>query len=189
MTQNQQRIVLSAWDLLRGDLKAEPKEPFMCLALVRVVLEAAFWRGQWRLYDLHKTATVDQVKRESMTPYARDLERSLRDQGMALTLPRLDYIAPDGGRDAGRYVDLHQAQQLGLIQGGDIVFRHDVVADKNGVMIGHIGIVMPAGSGLMVLENAPRRDGALGRLHTYLGRLGLWPVTSVARFVPREPMP
>lgn len=102
MTSHQQRIILSGWDLIRGDLKAEPKEPFMCLALVRVVLEAAFWGGAWRFYDLHRTARVDLTKRASQDPYARDLERSLRDQGMSLTLPRVDYVAPDGARDAGR---------------------------------------------------------------------------------------
>lgn len=182
-------ILEAAYALLRGELrndpvdhKNEPPRPYFCLAMVRVVIERAFWKGAWRWYDGWRIILVDKDKRASRNPYARDMEASLRDLGQALILPRRDHENPDTGAvDRDRYVDINAAWNEGQIAPGDLAFRWDVVKDANGVWIGHVGIVMP---GKMVLENTPGRPGALGRGATYLGALGSWPVTSVIRFDP-----
>lgn len=175
MTPND-RIVQAAYALLRGDLKAEPPKPYFCLAMVRVVIEQAFYGGRFEWYSRFRTIVVNPTERASKEPYSRDLEASLRDLGHALILPR---TGPPG--DAERYVDVRSAWNEGHILPGDIAFRWDTVKDANGVWVGHVGIIMPGG---LLLENAPSRPGALGRGPTFLGPLGSWPITTVVRFDP-----
>lgn len=168
-----ERIVQAAYDVLRGDVQAEPKSSGLCLALVRVVIEHAFYGGAWRFYDLHRTVIVNPRERASQDPYARDMEASLRDQGMALPLPRVPY-----GNDLSRYID---PSALDTVEPGTLIFRWDTAKDRNGVYVGHVGIVMP---GRLVLENVANRYGALQRGPTTLSRLGAWPVTTVVRYQP-----
>lgn len=171
-----QRIVQTAYALLRGDLKAEPTDPGLCLQLVRVVIETALYAGRWILYPVYRTIVVEQAKRASQDPYARDLEASLRDRGMALDLPR---TGPAG--DPSRYVELAAADAQGLLEPGDLLFRWDTAPDRAGVYIGHVGLLMP---GQLVLENVRTRAGSLQRGPTTLAKLGTWPVTTVVRFTP-----
>lgn len=182
MTEANLKIVDRAYALLRGDLKAEPDAPYMCLALVRVVIESAFYGGRYAWYSDFRTIVVDRMTRESADPYARDMERSLRDDaGMGLILPRLPF---EGDRE--RYVDLVAALGEGQIVPGDLLWRWDAAPDRKGVNRGHVGILMPGG---LVLENAPvghPRGGALNRGPTHLTRLGVWPVTTVTRFDPEK---
>ena len=168
-----ERIVQTAYDVLRGDVQAEPKSSGLCLALVRVVIEHAFYGGAWRFYDLHRTVIVNQAERFSQDPYARDLEASFRDQGMAVTLPRWGI-----GLDPLRCV---HPDALAAVEPGSILFRWDTAKDRNGIYIGHTAIVMP---GRLVLENVASRYMALQRGPTTLSRLGAWPVTTVVRYQP-----
>lgn len=171
-----QRIVQTAYALLRGEFKAEPTSSGLCLQLVRVVIEAALYQGRWVLYPIYRTIVVEASTRASQDPYARDLEASLRDRGMALDLPR---TGPAG--DPSRYVDLVAANAQGLLEPGDLLFRWDTAEDKAGVYIGHVGILMP---GQLVLENVRTRAGGLQRGPTTLAKLGAWPATTVVRFTP-----
>lgn len=173
MTPNE-RIVQSAFALLRGEINAEPDEPGLCLALVRVVLEHAFWNGRWALYDRHRTHVVERASADA-SPWARDLERSLTRQGMALDLPRRPFEG-----DATRHVDLSAA--AGQLLPGDLLFRFDTARNRHGDFVGHVAILMP---GDLVLENVASRPGALSRGPTKLSRLGAWPVTTVIRFQPK----
>jgi hypothetical protein len=168
-----ERIVQAAYDVLRGDVPNEPRAAGLCLALVRVVIEHAFYGGAWRFYDLHRTVIVNPRERASQDPYARDMEASLRDQGMALPLPRIPY-----GNDLSRYID---PSALDTVEPGTLIFRWDTARDRNGVYVGHVGIVMP---GRLVLENVANRYGALQRGPTTLSRLGAWPVTTAVRYQP-----
>jgi len=169
-----ERIVQAAYDVLRGDVPNEPRVAGLCLALVRVVIERAFYAGQWRFYDLHRTVVVNPRERASQDPYARDMEASLREQGMALALPRAGV-----GPDPTRYV---HPDELARVEPGTLIFRWDTARDRNGVYVGHVGIVMP---GRLVLENVANRYGALQRGPTTLSRLGAWPVTTAIRFEPK----
>lgn len=171
-----QRIVDTAYALVRGELKAEPTSAGLCLQLARVVIEAALYQGRWVLYPVYRTIVVEPLKRASQDPYARDLEASLRDHGMALDLPR---TGPAG--DPARYVDLAAADEQGLLEPGDLLFRWDTAQDKAGVFIGHVGILMP---GSLVLENVRTRAGSLQRGPTTLAKFGAWPATTVVRFTP-----
>lgn len=176
-----ERIVAAAWDVIRGDAP-EPTDkdgraiPGMCLAQVRIIIERAFYGGHWRFYDLHRTIIVDRDRRASVTPYARDIEASLREQGMALTLPR---YGPPGA--PVRYVNLEHPDTLRAIEPGDLLFKFDTARDKNGVWIGHVAVAMPGG---LQLENVANRAGALRRGPLHLSRLGAWPVTTVVRYHP-----
>lgn len=168
-----ERIVQSAFALLRGEISVEPDEPGLCLALVRVVLEHAFWNGRWAFYDRHRSHIVERASADT-SPWARDMERSLTRQGMALNLPR----RPLEG-DAQRYVDLDAA--AAELQPGDLLFRWDTARNRAGDYVGHVAILLP---GNLVLENVAHRSGALQRGPTTLSRLGAWPVTTVVRFTP-----
>lgn len=178
---NNQKIVDAAWDVVRGDAP-EPTDKDgnaisgQCLAQVRIIIERAFYNGHWRFYDLHRTHIVDGDRRASLDPYARDMEASLRDQGMSLKLPR---YGPLGASQ--RYVDLSHEDTIRALRPGDLLFRFDVVPDRNGVWIGHVAILMP---GNLQLENVAHRAGALRRGPLHLSRLGSWPVTEVIRYQP-----
>ena len=172
MTPNE-RIVQAAYDVLRGDVDAEPHEAGLCLALVRVVIERAFYGGHWRFYDLHRSVVVQPDERASDAPYARDLEAALRAQGMAVSLAR---TGPAG--DPVRYVD---DDALRDVEPGVICFRWDTAKDRNGVYVGHVAIVLP---GRLILENVASRHGSLSRGPTKLSRLGAWPVTTVIQYEP-----
>ena len=156
-----ERIVQAAYDVLRGDVRDEPKGAGLCIALVRVVIERAFYAGQWRFDDLHRTVIVNPRERASQDPYASDMEASLRDQGMALPLPRVLC-----GNDLSRYID---PTALDTAQPGTLLFRWDTAKYRNGVYVGHGGILVP---GRLVLENVANRYGALQRGPTTLSRLG-----------------
>jgi len=168
-----ERIVQSAFALLRGEINAEPDEPGLCLALVRVVLEHAFWGGRWAFYDRHRSHIVERQSADT-SPWARDLERSLTRQGMALNLPRRPFEG-----DAQRYVDLDAA--AGELLPGDLLWRWDTARNRAGDYVGHVAILLP---GNLVLENVAHRPGSLQRGPTTLSRLGAWPVTTVVRFKP-----
>jgi len=172
MTPNE-RIIRSAFALLRSEINAEPDEPGLCLALVRVVLEHAFWDGRWALYDRHRSHVVERTGSDR-SPWARDMERSLTRQGMALELPRRPFEG-----DLARYVDLSAAADQLLP--GDLLFRWDTALNRHGDFVGHVAILMP---GQLVLENIANRPGALSRGPTKLSRFGAWPVTTVVRFQP-----
>lgn len=178
MTPNQ-RIVEAAYDVLRGEVPGEPTEAGMCLALVRVVIERAFYDGRWEFYERHRTVKVNELERASQDPYARDLEASLRGQGMAV--PALPRTGPPA--DPRRYVNLATALSLGLLEPGDLLFRWDTARDANDIYVGHVAILLP---GRLVLENVAHRAGALQRGPTTLSKLEAWQVTSVMRFRPRE---
>lgn len=157
-------VVDSAYKLLRGEIAA-PEKPGYCLKLVRLVVEDAYSLGSHGLYR-YRSRVVDADKRASRDPYARDMEASLRDQGMAVSQV---YDGP--------YVD----QEFAQLEPGDLLFRFDVAKDARGVYIGHVGVLMPGG---LVLENVTPRANSLSRGYTCLTPLWTWPVTTVVRFQP-----
>lgn len=179
MTANE-RIVTAAYAVLRGDTPAlEPRDdkgavkPGMCLAQVRLIVERALYGGRWAWYDAQRVIRVEEGKRASQEPYSRDMEASLRHLGLALDLPR----RPHGG-DPARYVDLAEATRRDLLKPGDLLFNWATAPDRNGVYVGHVAVLLP---GQLVLENIATRKGALAREATAISRLGVWPVTTVAR--------
>lgn len=139
----------------------------LCLQLVRLVVEDAYRLPSHGLYRW-RTHAVDGHLRASADPYARDMEKSLREAGMAVSQPYQE-----------RYVVLSEAD----LEPGDLLFRWDTAKDRNGVYVGHVGIYMP---GDFVLENInpALRPTAMKRGATALTPLGTWPVTTVIRFDP-----
>lgn len=179
MTPND-RIVSAAYAVLRGDNpNMEPRNAAgtviggMCLAQVRLIVERALYGGRYAWYAAQRVIRVQEAERASADPYARDMEASLRHLGLTLDLPRRAY-----GGDPTRFVDLFETTRRNLLLPGDLLFRWDVVPDANGVLIGHVAVLLP---GSLVLENVTTRPGAMKRGATTVSRLGAWPVTSVAR--------
>lgn len=174
MTTNE-KIVESAYEIIRGDGRRPPQSSGMCLGLVRIVVENALFDGAWRFYEWKTHEATG--KPPGRDPWARDMERSLTLARMAVPSHR---TGPDG--DPGRYVDL----TLSPPTPGDLLFRWDTAKDlDSGEFIGHVGLAMP---GRMVLENVSPsyREAHTGvwRGPTRLSPLGAWPVTTVVRFDP-----
>lgn len=157
-------VVNSCYRALYGLLEL-PAQSGLCLQLVRLVIEDAYDLGPGAFYAL-RTTVVDADKRASLEPYARDMERSLRDRGWAVSQPY-----------AGNYVNSRGATDL---KAGDLLFRWDIAKDARGVYVGHVGILMP---GSLVLENVNPvgRPRSLARGSTCLTPLWTWPVTTVVR--------
>lgn len=157
------RIVESSYKALRGGLPL-PTKSGLCLMLTRLIVEDAHGLAPGGFYKL-RTAVVDPDTRASEEPYARDMERSFRDLGLAVS-QKYD----------GRYVKAATADVLP----GDLLFRWDTAKDSNGVYVGHVGILL---DGQMVLENVnpAYRSRSLNRGPTHLTPLWTWPVTTVVR--------
>jgi hypothetical protein len=78
------RIVLTAWRALRGDVPVATASGF-CLKVVRQVLEAALGMRDGQFYDEHVHEWVQPSGYDrSFGHWARDAERSLRHAGMAI---------------------------------------------------------------------------------------------------------
>jgi len=174
-----ERIARSGWAVVFGEAP-EPRNTRgvvvagLCLAQVRLVVEHALYGGRWELYPRHLTHRASDKPPHAKDPWARDLEASLRAQG--LTGAKLPRTGPKS--DPDRYVDLDRAASE--LQPGDLVFRWDT-AKSDGVYIGHVAVYL--GHGLL-LENArpaSRPQLLQHRGPTLLTPLGCWPVTTVAR--------
>ena len=167
------RIVDSAYAALRGDIPNLPNEHGACLMFVRLVVEHAFSLASHEWYQHWRTHPVERKPGSTRAPWARDMERSLREQGMAVSTPR---SGPDG--DPTRYAVLNEN-----VLPGDLLFRWNVAANDFGDYIGHVGIFMP---GRLVLESVTPawRPRALVRGATCLGDARSWPTTTVIRFDP-----
>ena len=170
-----QAIVESGYRVLQGRL-ATPDSSGLCLALTRVVVEDALFDGKWRFYEwrTHLVERLPNAPKDAMGPVARDMERSLREAGMAVAVPRkARHLQPDEMQD---------------LQPGDILFRWDAARWKWGAepaFYGHVGILMP---GELVLENI----NPAYRAHSFkLGVNALTPlrhylVTTAVRFDPTK---
>ena len=168
------RIVESGYRVLRGELTV-PRSAGLCLQMVRLVVEDAcdlapygFYR--WRTHVVERAATDDD------SPWARDMERSLKAAGMAVAEP-----TPNPKTREDRYVSMmHLAS---VAEPGDLLFRWDVAQTRAGTWIGHVGILMP---GNLVLENiAPSsRPESFQRQSTSLTPIQNFRVTLAARFLP-----
>lgn len=170
---NNAAILRAAHAIIRGQTPA-PKDHGLCLALVRIILERAFWGGAWALYDRHRSHIVERDSSSNRDPWARDMERSLTQQGMSVTVPRLMT-----GPDPGRYVDLAAAEAF--LQPGDLLFRWDTARNAHGDYVGHVAVLLEGG---LVLENVRFRTGAFEQGSTKITWLGSWPVTTIIRFNP-----
>lgn len=179
-----EKIVAASWKAIRGELYGFQDKPGHCLAAVRSVLEHALGWPSHTLYadylsDRVETPTADSPLRWTRNPHARDLERSLRNQGMSI-----------------RYGDMEP---------GDVLFNHRAAPyDPEGwaeafpgvpfpaapVPIGHVMVYLGEG---MVLENINpkyRRYGftrdnlSITPLDEYEVHQG--EITTVIRFAPKE---
>lgn len=163
-------VVESAYKVLRGELAA-PQESGYCLTLVRLIIQDAYNLT----YDEFYAHRTDPVPRPNLsTPWARDMERSFRAQGMAVPIPVT--WGPNGD---SRYIDTNDKR----LKPGDLLFRSDTATNSAGMDVGHVAVLMP---GKLVLENIdPQyRPKSLSRGVTSLTPLGNWPVTTAIRFRP-----
>lgn len=130
-----ERIVHSVYKAMRGALPVPRQESGYCLRLVRIVLENALG---WPDEELYRRFP-NQVEGNTPKPrpwFARDIERSFRDEGWG--------------------VPLSEAQP------GDIAAYYDAALNEYSEYVGHIAIVMPGDDGnLWIFENiAPEyREG------------------------------
>ena len=178
------KIVAAVWRALRGELYAFSDAPGMCLAAVRSVVEAALEWPSHKLYQSYLTERVETPSAESplrwsRDPHARDLERSLRAQGMAV--PREE------------------------MQPGDLLFNFraapyhpedwrreypEVPFPDNPVTVGHVTIYLGEGC---LFENINPRYRPYGFTRNNLAITPLddyetfqGEVTTVIRFAPKE---
>lgn len=163
MTSNE-RIVRSAEKALAGELQV-PVSSGLCLRLVRVIVENALGIDFYQQFLTHR---VERAPGDDMDPWARDLERSMREGGHAI-------LTPTPGQ---RYVGNRAIREFA--QPGDLLFRHDVVPTAAGTHVGHVGILLHNG---VVMENInPRfRPEGFHRRNTALTPLVFFRVTLVAR--------
>lgn len=172
MTVNE-AIVEAGWRVVAGVQSGVPERSGLCLQLVRVVVEraCALPAGGWYRWRTHVAGGHE---RGDTTPWARDMERSLRAMGMDVEGVR---YGPSG--DPRRYVALDGARP------GDLLFRWDTAKQAGGAFVGHVGVLMP---GDLVLENVnpSYRNPAYGmnRGPNRLTLAGAWPVTTIVRFDP-----
>ena len=158
------RIVRSAEKALAGELQI-PVATGYCLRLVRVIVENALGIDFYGTFLTHR---VDRAATDDTDPWARDLERSLRESGHAVILPD----------DRQRYIGNRALREFA--RPGDLLFRHDVAPTKAGTNVGHVGILLAHG---LVLENInPRfRPEGFHRRGTSVTPLVFYRTTLVAR--------
>lgn len=161
-------IARAAYGVLRGEL-AVPEKSGLCLQLVRLVVESAYGMKPHGFYNW-LTHPVERLPGDDHDPWARDMERSLREAGMASLLP-----------DEGRYVSAERLAAGG--NPGDLLFRWDTAKNRQGSHVGHVGILLGGG---LVLENVnpAYRPGSLVRGATALTPITKFLTTLVVRFVP-----
>jgi hypothetical protein len=161
-------IARAAYALVRGDLPA-PSKSGLCLQLVRLVVESAYGMKPHEFYRW-RTHPVERLPGDDNDPWARDMERSLREAGMAALRP-----------DEGRYVSTETL----LLNGnpGDLLFRWDTAKNARGSFVGHVGILLGGG---LVLENVnpAYRPASLMRGVTALTPVSKFLTTLAVRFVP-----
>lgn len=80
-------IVAAAQRAIQGEI-AVPSKPGLCLALVRMVVEAGCFGGRYEFYDRYLVARTTQggPNRRDWTPWAADLEASMKRLGYAESL-------------------------------------------------------------------------------------------------------
>jgi hypothetical protein len=79
------KIVKACWEVVQGSLVTEGRGGF-CLRFVRQVVEHAYG---WKAGDFYRRFHTHTVEENTTTePWARDLERSMRSNGMAVKDPQ-----------------------------------------------------------------------------------------------------
>jgi cell wall-associated NlpC family hydrolase len=161
-----ERIIRSATKALAGELQL-PVATGYCLRLVRIIVEHALGINFYATYLTHR---VERAPGDDTDPWARDLERSLREGGHGI-------ITPPAGANS-RYIGNRTLRELA--QPGDLLFRWDVAPTKAGTNVGHVGILLAHD---LVLENInPRfRPDGFHRRGTSVTPLVHYRTTLVAR--------
>lgn len=159
-----EKIVRSAEKALAGELKL-PVAPGYCLRMVRLIVEHALGI---EFYNEFLTHRVERAPGDDNDPWARDLERSMREDGYAI-------LQPMTGQ---RYVGARIIKEFA--QPGDLLFRHDVAPTKQGTNVGHVGILLHNN---LVIENinARFRNDGFHRRGTSLTPVPYYRTTLVTR--------
>jgi len=136
-----------------------------CLKLVRLIVEDALSIDFYRTFLTHR---VERADGDDNDPWARDLERSMRNAGLGILAPQANQ----------RYVGNRIIKEHALP--GDLLFRHDVAPTPAGTNVGHVGILMHHG---LVFENInPKfRPEGFNRRSTSMTPLAFYRVTLVVR--------
>lgn len=125
------RLILnSAHQALRGDLKVVDHASGFCLRAVREVLEHAFLMKPHAFYATYLSHRVERYQNDNTDPWARDMERSLRAQGMAVPIAeRLpgDLVfqwkaAPTGSRSPEGHPNYYG--HVGILLERDLIFEN-----------------------------------------------------------------
>jgi len=163
-------IVDSALMVLEGGLPV-PTQSGYCLKLVRIVIEDAFEWPSHKFYE-YRTDIVERHPKDDSSPWARDMERSLHNQGMTILNPK----------NGQRYVS--PGEIIEHAQPGDLLFKWNSARTRNGTYVGHVGILMHNNLVLENINSAFRSKGFM-RGVTGLTPLNEFLVTRVIRFDPR----
>ena len=165
-----EKIAASAERVLTGELSV-PSQSGLCLKLVRLVVEDAFDWPSHKFYE-YRSDIVERHAKDNREPWARDMERSLGNQGMTVLVPdwRERYVSPGEILEKG--------------EPGDLLFRWNTARTRFGTYVGHVGVLMENG---LVLENInpAYRSKSFMRGVTGLTPLEHFLVTRVVRFDPR----
>lgn len=117
-------IVKAAWKAAQLEIDV-PRQPFMCLSLVRRIVEWAHYGGQYRFYSDYLVSRTSFARARAkdgsidLTPYASDIEASMKTLGLQIDLP--------------------------MRQAGDLIFNHNAAKPY-----GHVGILLDQNT---VIEN------------------------------------
>lgn len=161
--QSNERIQASAWAAARGALKGLPQRPGLCLALARVIVEAALGMDSHELYARYLVAGTSRRKGDErarlaaakLDPWAADLEASAK---------RLGWAVP-------------AAERLS----GDLVFDHAAAQPY-----GHVGVLLDHSTVLENIDPAYRPGSIILPNHLALTPFRARPWTLVARVGGRE---
>jgi hypothetical protein len=169
MTPNE-KVVQAAYDALNGRVTL-PTQSGFCLQHTRLIVERAHGLPSHGWYKW-RTHIVERAPGDDTSPWARDMERSMRMQDFHIAAPL----------EGNRYLTEEQVAQA---IPGDIVFRWDLYKTKAGTFVGHVGIIMPGG---LIYENInpSSRPNSYKLGVNSLTPLKDFPMTLIARFDPAK---
>jgi hypothetical protein len=149
-------IARAAWKAARGEITV-PGSPGNCLAVVRLIIEAALWGGREEFYRRYLVARTSRghETRTDWVPYAADIEASMK---------LLRYAVPFEERRAG-----------------DLIFNHRLAAP-----VGHVGLLLDRSSVLENTTPKNRPHSLLLGRSLCLTPVEHFETTLVARLQPRE---
>ena len=158
-------VAMGRLEVKAGDVDLSQRSG-LCLAFVRRIVEIGLELPPWGFYTRFGT---ERVEREPGPPasawWARDLERSMRNAGLAVPTGELE-------------------------EDGDLLFNWRAAPNAHGVYVGHVGVLADASAGIVIENiNPAYRRHSLTRGTIALTPRERFPVTTTIRIRELDPDP